>query len=150
MSSPVQFLTFLVGLNFVGYSLGCFSTFKNAQNISFVQEDCQKSAGFQEMPSMDDLGMEKFDDQCISKCILNGLQMIDNEGQIDKDILLDFMEINAPEAYLLKLSELSSSCSESSGSDKIEGGSKTGKTREECAPMQKFYSCFLAGAGKLC
>jgi len=148
----VTFFTFvaLLVLNLTDQGLACLSTFKNAQNISFIQQDCANSAGLATMPSPDELGQETMNDKCLSKCILNGLQMIDNDGQIDKDVLLDFMEGNSPEAYLLKLSELATSCTETAGADKLDGATKMGKTPEECKPMKEFYACFLMGAEKLC
>lgn len=202
--NTIQFVAqVVVALVFlVHQSLACFSTFKNSQNITFVQQDCTKSAGVTAIPSPEDLAKEETNDkvkqnllihrkviQCnwqifnissnfsvpvqmypernaigkqeagfysFYKCnwfltymIIYDVLQIDNEGRIDKDLLLDFMESNAPEAYLLKLSELASTCTETSGADKIQGGAKMGKSMHECKPMKKFYSCFLLGAEKV-
>jgi len=140
----------LVVLNLGSQSLACFSTFKNAQNITFIQQDCAKSAGVATIPSAEELASEGTNDNCLSKCIMNVFQVIDTDGQIDKDVLLDYMEANAPDAYLLKLSELATTCAETSGADKLDGATKLGKSPPECKPMKDFYSCFLMGAEKLC
>jgi len=151
MKSFAVFLPVAVLLgSLVNEGFACFSTFKNAQNITLFQEDCAKSAGLSSVPSAEDLDSDDFNDKCYSKCVLIGLQLIDNEGRVDKDLLLDFMEVNGPEAYLLKLSELGGSCSETTGIDKISGGTKMGKTPQECAPIQQFYACLVAGGEKLC
>lgn len=61
----------LVVLNLIGGGLSCFSAFKNIDNITFVQMDCAKSAGFEVSPSKDDLSMDSFDDKVKITIFLN-------------------------------------------------------------------------------
>lgn len=46
-----------------GFSSGCFSAFKNTQNITFVQLDCANSAGFNATPTTEELLSDGFDDK---------------------------------------------------------------------------------------
>ncbi|XP_021950201.1 uncharacterized protein LOC110847554 [Folsomia candida] len=127
----------------------CMQKFKRAGDIDTFTNNCFTKAGFASVPTHEDMMKPDFDFKCAAKCIMGAIDIIDDQGKIDKDVLSDFLAENAPEQTLLKLTEVSTACVDSSGSDKI-SGTKQGQGTEECQAIGKFYSCFIAASDKFC
>jgi len=130
-------------------SESCIQKLKRAAEFDNFTKTCFAKAGFTKVPSHEEILKPGFDDKCAATCTMGAIDVIDDNGRIDKDALSDFLGENAPEQILLKLNEVATACVDSSGADKVQG-TKQGRTADECKAIGKFYTCFVAAADKLC
>jgi len=130
-------------------SEACIQKFKRATDLSNYTKSCFTKAGFSEVPTREEIQKPDFNSKCAAKCIMGAIDVIDEQGKIDKDALSDFLGENVSEQTLLKLNEMATTCVDSSGADTIQG-TKQGTTSDECKSIDKFYTCFIAASDKLC
>ncbi|ODN05430.1 hypothetical protein Ocin01_01268, partial [Orchesella cincta] len=111
-----------------------------------VMETCKKKLGIDELPKLEELEKNGFDDKCFAKCKLTEMKLISDKGVPDTAALDELLKKIIPEKQA-DISSLWKTCFEST---KKTMDAEGGFEKNSCKGAALLKHCIMEGIQKLC